>query len=274
MSNDKDTLTANQFSQLLEAIQRSKREIDASLEAKLADFCDEVRGSQEKAAESAACRAQREPFSFKKKGNQEQFRVTEEIDEALLQAEQELETMTTFSATTEEKLRRVEEHIVHGRKLIANRQKLIKLADHSDLGWAVVEEYTTDELAEDSNNKKRLDKAERSAEGKVVKRKKQNENRHRPYSGRRQSTFRPQLHQTATLFPSNPVFPTPIGPNPRRTLPVQFNPQPKVVGPCYQCGQIGHLRNACPRLNGGASNKAFSVVFPENFSYVVFYKAS
>ena len=30
-----------------------------------------------------------------------------------------------------------------------------------------------------------------------------------------------------------------------------------MAGPCYQCGQIGHLRNACPRLNGGTGNKTW-----------------
>lgn len=51
---------------------------------------------------------------------------------------------------TEEKLKRVKEHITQSRNLhvIANRQKLIKVADHSHLGWAIVEEYTTDELRE------------------------------------------------------------------------------------------------------------------------------
>ena len=42
-------------------------------------------------------------------------------------------------------------------KLLAERQKLIKIADCSEYGWGVVAEYTADELAEDSNDKKRLE---------------------------------------------------------------------------------------------------------------------
>ena len=35
-----------------------------------------------------------------------------------------------------------------GEILLLNRQKMIKLADRSKLGWSVVEEYEVDELAE------------------------------------------------------------------------------------------------------------------------------
>ena len=48
-------------------------------------------------------------------------------------------------------------------KLLSERQKLIKIAYRSEFGWAVVAEYTADELAEDSDDKKRLEKAEKAA---------------------------------------------------------------------------------------------------------------
>ena len=40
--------------------------------------------------------------------------------------------------------------------LLHERQKLIKIADRSDRGWATVDEYVEDELAEDSDDEKRL----------------------------------------------------------------------------------------------------------------------
>ena len=52
---------------------------------------------------------------------------------------------------------------------IQDRQKLIKLANHSDTGWLMVAEYQDDELAEDTDDEKRIEKAERSAEGKLLK---------------------------------------------------------------------------------------------------------
>ena len=43
--------------------------------------------------------------------------------------------------------------------LIRKRQKLIKLADKSDAGWLVVQEYELEELADDSEDEKRIKKA-------------------------------------------------------------------------------------------------------------------
>ena len=54
---------------------------------------------------------------------------------------------------------RVLKALDRGRELIAERQKLIRIADRSELGWSVVVEYTADELADDSEDEKRLEKA-------------------------------------------------------------------------------------------------------------------
>ena len=50
-----------------------------------------------------------------------------------------------------------------GRQFISDRQKLVKIADRSEHGWGVVQEYTADDLAEVSGDEKRLEKAERVA---------------------------------------------------------------------------------------------------------------
>ena len=47
--------------------------------------------------------------------------------------------------------------------LIAQRQKLLKLADRSEWGWAVVEEFVEDDLADDSGDEKRMERAELAA---------------------------------------------------------------------------------------------------------------
>ena len=52
-----------------------------------------------------------------------------------------------------------------GKDALAYRQKLIKVADRLELGWAVVAEYETDGLAAGSDDEKRL---ERTAERKVA----------------------------------------------------------------------------------------------------------
>ena len=54
-------------------------------------------------------------------------------------------------------------------RAIANRQKLIKIADRAELGWVVVEAYESDDLASDSEDERRLIKAEKEAERKLKK---------------------------------------------------------------------------------------------------------
>jgi hypothetical protein len=56
------------------------------------------------------------------------------------------------SSATEKANSAVEE----GEKLIDNRQKLIRIADRSKHGWVTVEEYEDNELAENSDEEKKL----------------------------------------------------------------------------------------------------------------------
>ena len=62
-----------------------------------------------------------------------------------------------------------------GQKLIAIRQKKIMIADRSENGWGTVKEYEEDELAENSDDEKRLFRAEARA-GRVKKQKQNSKN--------------------------------------------------------------------------------------------------
>ena len=50
-----------------------------------------------------------------------------------------------------------------GEKLLVERQKHILLADNSEFGWSTVEEYKQHDLADDSEDEKRIYSAERRA---------------------------------------------------------------------------------------------------------------
>ena len=56
-------------------------------------------------------------------------------------------------------------------EILSCRKKLIKLADHSEAGWAPVEEYVEDDLSEDFDDERQIEKAERVVERKIAKRK-------------------------------------------------------------------------------------------------------
>ena len=62
---------------------------------------------------------------------------------------------------------KAKEELAEGMSLLHNRQKLIKLADKSEFGWATVQEYLDDELADDEANASKIKKAEKRAHSKI-----------------------------------------------------------------------------------------------------------
>ena len=112
----------------------------------------------------------------------------------------------------------------------------------------MVEEYTADELAADSDDEKRLEKAERKA---AKRRKVATDSRVKPY--RKPSHQFVQASQVAVSQTTAQQLVLP-----RRQPPVTpsqtLNPRP--VGPCFACGQMGHLRSYCPKTSSSA-NKAW-----------------
>ena len=141
----------------------------------------------------------------------------------------------------------IQRAVKEGKHLLA---ELIKIADRSAYGWSVVAEYTADELAADSDDEKRLEKA---AERKA---------------GRRQQPAQRGAAQTRTqrytaaqayggytvpqLYP--PSFPqlqqtaSGAGQSARRAGGSAGTMQCVSVGPCFACAEMGHLRMYCPKI--------------------------
>ena len=96
-------------------------------------------------------------YTFKSKGNEQQYshqvHMLDSVDGAITALEHR-DSAKALSLLNE------------GKIAIEARMKLIKLADKSDHGWQTVSEYITNELADNSDDEKRIDRAEQAAERK------------------------------------------------------------------------------------------------------------
>jgi gas vesicle protein len=121
-SSDEATVLNGQFAQLMAAFQASQDRFDR----RFSEFQAEVRQGQEDAAAKALKRVRRDkPYPFKRKGNEEQATFNDKVDEAMAEAQAEL-TQESGSAPS---IQRAHDALATGRKLLAERQKLIRIAD-------------------------------------------------------------------------------------------------------------------------------------------------
>ena len=126
-----------------------------------------------------------------------------------------------------------------GKALIDNRQKLIRIADRSEFGWLTVNDYLSDELASNSEDEKRLSKAEKSAAKKAELNKKNSRNKKASKSDVYNNfafTSRSQNYPKSSFF--RPTF----NRSPRFS---RFGQRP---GTCFACGGVGHFRSECPNM--------------------------
>ena len=80
---------------------------------------------------------------------------------------QEANTALISEDMAEEKIQKCRENIAEGIDIVTHIEKLIKLAYSSESGWRVVQEYQANPLAEDSEDEKRISKAQNMAYKKV-----------------------------------------------------------------------------------------------------------
>ena len=134
------------------------------------------------------------------------------------------------------------------KDMIKHRQKVIQLADSSELGWRVVKEYEKIPIASDSDDEKRMYKAEARASRKMKaeKRKRGTRGRSFPYTCRTRKQPEGSISNVQTRIPEQ-----------------------RKPGLCFNCNQPGHWAKdkECP---GNKSNNKISIcnyfVVPQNKS--------
>ena len=184
--------------------------------------------------------------ALKKKDHQKQFQFNEDVRERLTEVSAAIHQMPVA-------VERAKTAIQEGMNPLKKRQKVIKIADRSDHGWATVEKYVEDELAEDSDDEKCLFRAEaragrkaKAAQAAKLKKRSSMASRKPQSSGMPASVA--SLNSQQLAHPE--AWPQLVtGRNAYSTA------APQSLGPCFLCGKLGHFRKSCPLLqNSSGSN--------------------
>ena len=190
-------------------MQNSLTEMCQQLTAVVDDrFCTMKRElSVEYSKAVAAKKARTDKYQFKSKGNEQQY-------------DHQVAVLGTIEGATaalnNQDIAKAKAMLQEGKYAIEVRIKLIKIADKSEHGWQTVAEYVTNELADDSDDEKRLDRAERTAEKKAKKKVRTSQ----ATKVRQNFTYSKPLNQSS--------------PRPLLSLPVRNMNTASQVGPCYK----------------------------------------
>ena len=143
-----------------------------------------------------------EPHKFKKRANEDQYKFNLKMAETIDSAK---------SAGQKSQLEKVKSDLEEGEKLLNERQRHILLADRSEFGWCTVDGYKQHDLADDSDDEKRIYSAERAPVWQFP-----------PVRRRRLSHRLPSLFSPALSF--------------------------LALRPCFACGKPGRWRACCPAM--------------------------
>ena len=227
-------------------------QLDSLITDKLGAFQQKIGDNQRELSDVQIAKIEelnKDEYRFRKRGNEEQYKVNVKVARKLKEAD------ALLNEEGEAGRREAQDRISEGIDILSHRQKLIKIADSSEGGWATVDEYVKNSLADNSEDEKRLFRAESRAQ----KRKKDKDaaKKRRPF--RRFTPYRLPLGSSGagTSMEASPAVREPrISSYPGRK-----------PGSCFSCGKAGHWRAECREAVGGGTLQS-SKISEINFPYV------
>ncbi len=228
-----DSLAAIIKGAVSEAVGGVKRELENKL--------SEQKIALESAAQELEKVKTKQP-KFRFRGNEEQFKFNCKVHELV---DQGLKLINSGSSATAVPI------IEKAKEELSKRNKLVKLADKSEAGWAAVDEYEQDELASNSDDDKKLRSAQARASAKKKKGKVMGKSRAKPYQRVQQASYSNYASNSDRFAPHS---------NFRRfNASYQYNRSQNQQGPraddlCFGCGKPGHWRRTCPGTPSSSSS--------------------
>ena len=229
---EQDSSSSSSFPPGFHAILEAQKDaILTAVDSKIQGLQSNLLKAQSDLASQIASEVQAESYVFKKKGNEQQFNFNRKVVRTSAAAVKSLESGNIGKAKEERS---------EGISLLSNRQKIIKLADKSEFGWATVQEYVCDDLADDEADATKIKKAEKRA---ATKFKSLQEKKRK--SNAKFSTPAPSPNNASRFSgPSGFSFPPTAS---------YFRPQSRYSGNifrgsdlCFRCGKRGHWASSCP----------------------------
>ena len=149
-------------------------------------------------ADSRSKRVERQTTGqqLKLAGNKDQFIFNAELQNSIEESTELLQHQDFEGALVK---------LETAQKSLHLRQKKIKLADKSDAGWLAVKEYEAEDLASDSDDEKRIKKAQASA---VRKKAKSRQSKPINQASRKEFVNRFPVHSDNQLFRGNSCMDT------------------------------------------------------------------